>query len=39
MSLEIDNTTIFVTHSLVDMFKESYKYSAKPFSFGFMIGL
>lgn len=37
--LEIDNTTIFVTHALVDMFKESYKYSAKPFSFGFMIGL
>ena len=29
--LEIGNTTIFVTHALVDMFKESYKYSAKPF--------
>lgn len=37
--LEIGNTTIFVTHALVNMFKESYKYSAKPFSFGFMIGL
>lgn len=37
--IELDKTTFYVTHALVDMFKDSYKYSAKPFSFGIMIGL
>jgi hypothetical protein len=37
--IEIYNITLYVNHAMVDVFDNSYPFSARPFAFGVMFGL
>lgn len=37
--IEIYNITLYVNHAMVDLFDNSYPFSARPFAFGVMFGL
>ena len=39
LGIEIYGFTFYVSHSVMDMFKDSYQKDALPFAFGVMIGL